>query len=288
VKRKTDIPPVASLRSVEAVTRLRSVTAAARELKISHPAVSQALTRLEEEFSTPLFLDHDGGPSPTPIAQALSNIYRTFARDFTHIRSKSRAQARRAPSIYICQSLISAILPFINRAVGEDLKVSSITSDPAELEDRPFDLVVDRTDQHQPRHNGLICAAPETLVIAAFNETKSAGEMVGRVHLYVPSMWFTLWKYEISPLFKDLNINAREVGDVGSAISLARISSATCLCDQAILNATCSGDAYNILTGIAYPTGYYYIASSHEEQIDQNRLSVFWNWMGLDMDRLTA
>ncbi|HBR5183857.1 TPA: LysR family transcriptional regulator, partial [Klebsiella pneumoniae] len=42
-----DFPPVASLRSFEAVARLGSVTQAAHELSVTHSAVSQHIKQLE-------------------------------------------------------------------------------------------------------------------------------------------------------------------------------------------------------------------------------------------------
>ncbi len=44
----SDFPPIASLRSFEAVARLGSVTLAAKELHVTHSAISQQIKVLEE------------------------------------------------------------------------------------------------------------------------------------------------------------------------------------------------------------------------------------------------
>ena len=85
-----DFPPVASLRSFEAVARLGSVTQAAHELSVTHSAVSQHIKQLEALVGVTLFIRHgrasrkkDGSmpcksarrysTSPTPRAWCRSN-----------------------------------------------------------------------------------------------------------------------------------------------------------------------------------------------------------------------
>ena len=56
-----DFPPVASLRSFEAVERLGSVTQAAHELSVTHSAVSQHIKQLEALVGVTLFIRHGRG-----------------------------------------------------------------------------------------------------------------------------------------------------------------------------------------------------------------------------------
>jgi DNA-binding transcriptional LysR family regulator len=55
----------------EALLRKRSVSAAARELKMSQPATSFALNRLRKTFGEPLFVRTSRGIHPTPYAESL-------------------------------------------------------------------------------------------------------------------------------------------------------------------------------------------------------------------------
>jgi LysR family glycine cleavage system transcriptional activator len=57
----SDYPPIASLRSFEAVARLGSVTLAAKELHVTHSAISQQIKVLEEMLGVRLFIRHGRG-----------------------------------------------------------------------------------------------------------------------------------------------------------------------------------------------------------------------------------
>lgn len=57
----SNFPPVASLRSFEAVARLGSVTQAAKEMNVTHSAVSQQIKILEEMVGVKLFIRHGRG-----------------------------------------------------------------------------------------------------------------------------------------------------------------------------------------------------------------------------------
>lgn len=57
----SDFPPIASLRSFEAVARLGSVTLAAKELHVTHSAISQQIKVLEDMVGVKLFIRHGRG-----------------------------------------------------------------------------------------------------------------------------------------------------------------------------------------------------------------------------------
>lgn len=68
-------PPFTALRAVEAATRHRSFTGAARELQITHSAVSQSIRRLESELGATLFERKGGGMEPSVAALRLAETY---------------------------------------------------------------------------------------------------------------------------------------------------------------------------------------------------------------------
>lgn len=68
------IPPLASLRAFEATARLRSVTKAAAELNVTHPAISHQIKQLEDHFGVPMLQRVGRGVVPTPIGEQFSHL----------------------------------------------------------------------------------------------------------------------------------------------------------------------------------------------------------------------
>jgi LysR family transcriptional regulator, glycine cleavage system transcriptional activator len=88
-----NIPPLASLRAFEAAARLRSVTKAAEELNVTHPAISHQLKLLEEYFGIPMLQREGRGIKPTPIGERLSLLLtQSFQQieDFCEENGRSR------------------------------------------------------------------------------------------------------------------------------------------------------------------------------------------------------
>ncbi|SDF91795.1 DNA-binding transcriptional regulator, LysR family [Limimonas halophila] len=91
-------PPLKALTAFEATVRLGSMTAAARELGTTQPAVSQRIRQLEETVGLPLFERARGRLQPTAdgrayhddVAGALRRIHGATQR----LRARARAQTR--------------------------------------------------------------------------------------------------------------------------------------------------------------------------------------------------
>lgn len=68
-------PPFSALRAIEAVSRHRNYTWAAKELDVTHSAVSQAVKRLEGQLGTRLFERRGAAMEPSPAALQLAKAY---------------------------------------------------------------------------------------------------------------------------------------------------------------------------------------------------------------------
>jgi DNA-binding transcriptional LysR family regulator len=73
-------PPFSALRAVEAASRHRSFTWAAKELQITHSAVSQSIRRLEADLGTMLFERKGGAMEPSEAALRLAETYSEAAQ----------------------------------------------------------------------------------------------------------------------------------------------------------------------------------------------------------------
>ena len=137
-----DIPPLAALRAFEATARLGSVTAAARELHVTHGAVSRQLRSLDEHFGTMLFVKAGRGIRLTPQGEQLQQ---GVGDAFTRLR-ESCAELRRsteeAPLVLSCPGSLMArwFIPRLGRFQRElpDVKLQVGSSD-SELDPKGTD-----------------------------------------------------------------------------------------------------------------------------------------------------
>ncbi len=86
----SDLPPLAALRAYEAAARTGGLSAAARELNVTHAAIAQHIKRLEEWFDTPLMRRAGRGMQVTPEGKEFAD---ELSRGFTVLREASRRLA---------------------------------------------------------------------------------------------------------------------------------------------------------------------------------------------------
>lgn len=75
------LPPFAAMRVIEAVVRHKNFSRAARELNISHAAVSQAIKRFETQNNVHLFDRSGSAIVPSEGAMELAASYAHAAQD---------------------------------------------------------------------------------------------------------------------------------------------------------------------------------------------------------------
>jgi len=86
------LPPLPALRYFEAVARLGSVTSAARELHVTHSAISQQIKLLEDIMDVPLFVRAGRGLTLTEEGRLYALEIRDALRDIEAATRKARAR----------------------------------------------------------------------------------------------------------------------------------------------------------------------------------------------------
>jgi DNA-binding transcriptional LysR family regulator len=86
---------IRELRYFAAVFRERNLTAAARRCFISQPSISAAITNLEAELGTTLFIRHKKGVAPTAAAEQFHSVARRIIDDAEAARNLFRKPSAR-------------------------------------------------------------------------------------------------------------------------------------------------------------------------------------------------
>lgn len=137
------LPPFLTLTALEAAARHRSYSRAARELHVTHGAVSQQIRKLEDELGTKLFARQGNAMIPTATGQRLADQV-TAALATLHAGVDEARQAARGPLV------ISSGAAFASRWLVTRLARLAVETGEPDLivraEDRVADLTTDGVD----------------------------------------------------------------------------------------------------------------------------------------------
>ncbi|WP_426043915.1 LysR substrate-binding domain-containing protein [Caulobacter sp. DWR3-1-2] len=137
------LPPFLTLTALEAAARHRSYSRAARELFVTHGAVSQQIRKLEDELGTKLFVRRGNAMIPTATGQRLADQV-TAALATLRAGVDDAREATRGPLV------ISSSAAFASRWLVTRLaRLAADTGEPdliVRAEDRVADLTTDGVD----------------------------------------------------------------------------------------------------------------------------------------------
>ncbi len=118
-----------------------SITAACRQLNLSQPAVSHALSRLRDVFGEPLFERQGRGIVPTPLARSIAGPVRealgAMERTFEQAARFEPSSTERHFRIGLREALEPSVLPELSQAIcaaGPHLSLASARHDRPRLE----------------------------------------------------------------------------------------------------------------------------------------------------------
>jgi LysR family glycine cleavage system transcriptional activator len=139
------LPPLNSLRAFEATARTGSISAAARELNVTHGAISHQVRKLEESLGVPLFERTGRRVKPTPQAALLTP---TVSSAFDSIAAAAARLARPVTAGDLAIGCVPALLSlwllpqmasFLD--LYPDIRIRLVpTNDPADLKKSDIDV----------------------------------------------------------------------------------------------------------------------------------------------------
>ena len=128
------LPPLHALRIFEVAARAGSYSAAARELNLTHGAVSRQIAALEDWLGQPLFARDGQSMVASPHARALA---REISSAFDHIADAAERYGKNqqlkiirvsAPATIAMRWLIPRLTSFAEKCPGVDVRVSTVLS----------------------------------------------------------------------------------------------------------------------------------------------------------------
>jgi len=149
------LPPLNPLKAFEAAARLGSVSAAARELRVTHGAISHQLKTLEEALATPLF-DRSGKRLKLTAPGAL--LLPAVTQAFSGIAAATAQMKRPATSGKLSITCVPALLSFwivprLNSFTEQYPDVTltlAASNDPAHLQSPDVDVCILYGDGNWP------------------------------------------------------------------------------------------------------------------------------------------
>jgi LysR family transcriptional regulator, glycine cleavage system transcriptional activator len=166
------LPPLNALRVFEVTARAASFTEAAKELNLTHGAISRQIQRLEAALGQPLFRKEGQRMVATAHAKAFA---REISAAFDHIGDAARRYGKaathkvvrvNAPATFAMRWLIPRLGEFHERHPGVEVRVSTaFSSDP--MFKGSFDLAIRRAPGDQAQFEVAPLFAESAAVIAS-------------------------------------------------------------------------------------------------------------------------
>lgn len=165
------LPSLATLRAFEAAARHQNLSQAARELNVTHAAISQHVRKLEEELGEPLLLRQGRGMALTDagrlLADALGSGFATIADGVAQIRQRG---LDRAVQISVTPAFASHwLMPRIGSFWAEhpEIKINiNPSADLVDLRRDGVDLAVRYGDGNWPDVDTELLTDGEFVVVA--------------------------------------------------------------------------------------------------------------------------
>jgi LysR family glycine cleavage system transcriptional activator len=279
----SDKPPAFSaLRAVEAATRHRSFTWAARELNITHSAVSQSIRRLESELGATLFERKGGAMQPSDAAMRLAQSYAEAAESLNRtIREISGSPAAEAISLAMSTDLARLwFAPRLGRfsAAMPDVRIDLMTQPKAKAD---ASLTIGDAIDGGERLAEVVAWPVAAPAIAGDKSLARPDALAGRPLLAGPGSDWAAWaaSFRIDP-----PPVAHAFDDTGAMLEAAAQGAGVALADQFVIEPYVEAGRLKLLPHPA-PTGRRLVLTHRGGGEVVERLAM---WLKIEIARAAA
>ncbi|APX89805.1 hypothetical protein BV394_08835 [Brevirhabdus pacifica] len=284
------IPSLAALRAFEAVARLRSLTAAAAELNVTHAALSQHVRALERHFGEPLARREGQGMALTEsgaaLAAALSDGFDTIAAGVDALSARA---ADRPVRVSLTPAFAESwLMPRLGDFWGRHPEVELALLPSAGLVDLRrdgIDLAIRFGEGEWPG------VRSQPLLMAPFAVVASPGLFATRRPHSIDELtgytWYTSraaseqrnWGGALGLDFSTMD--SRELSNNGMALSAVRAGYGLSIQPMALVEADLAdGRLVSLFQGEHGGLGYHLILPTGvDEPPRQSRVGIFVNWL---------
>lgn len=166
------LPPLSALRAFEAAARTASLSAAGRELNVTHAAVGQQVRRLEAQIGVTLLERVGRGVAPTPAGSVLANgLTDAFDRMRLAVESAMTAEAGRPLRVSTTPSFaMSWLMPRLGAFRAANPGIEIMINPSAEVVDlirERYDIAIRYGDGHWPGLESEPLVQTDFIVVAA-------------------------------------------------------------------------------------------------------------------------
>lgn len=282
----SNYPPIASLRSFEAVARLGSVTLAAKELNVTHSAISQQIKILEELVGVKLFIrqgrgvqiNEEGRLYALQIREALQHI--AEATKLVQIKPRTLELTLSTLPSFGCHWLLPRLMRFREKYPHILLRLQASLS-VSDLEQEGIDIAIRMGRGEWEGVKSHFLFADELMVVAAPNynggKLPATPEEVAASNIIFSMESWKSWCLNAG-LEKEIEPGGLRVNDSNLVLDAVRLGEGIALERRSLVQGALDRGELVQITAITapYPWHYWLAVSPLAEEKEEAALFIGW------------
>lgn len=282
----SDFPPIASLRSFEAVARLGSVTLAVKELHVTHSAISQQIKVLEDMVGVKLFsrngrgvqINEEGRLYALQVREALNHI--ADATRLVQVKPRNQELTLAMVPSFGCHWLLPRLEPFRAKYPHITLRIlASLTV--TSLQQEGIDIAIRMGKGNWEGSESHYLFSDELIVVAApgYNDgvLPSTPAEIAKSHIIFSMESWKTWCVN-AELEKEIVPGGLCINDSNIIIEAVRLGKGIALERRSLVQDAITRGELVQLTSITapYPWPYWLVTAQPTEAKPEVGLFVAW------------